>query len=343
MSFRGALALLCGLASTASGQSSWVRGVVRDSATGRQLGGAIVELRWGPVRRAAQSDNDGEFQVGPVPPNHYRLIVRRLGFRAIERDFPIGAKDTSLVLSLIPIARDLDTVQVRAALMGIYGVVGTAEGLRPLAGARIEVLGEKRGMLTDTAGAFFVPIERTGVHLVRITRPGYEHLLFPVTIAKGRGVDASRLLDSAVAAQPGLAMLWQDLDDRLGRRTMNSALVTGGELRRAGNYVTDALDRVGSFVSRGLFIADEVCVFLNGTPRPGMSLDVISVDRIEAIELYGSGDAAARLLADRWPARARCGNVLRSQGRRNQPMTGARARAIARWAVVWLKPEGGNP
>ncbi|MGH7679460.1 MAG: carboxypeptidase regulatory-like domain-containing protein [Gemmatimonadaceae bacterium] len=332
----GRLTVLCALvlASTASGQTRSVSGVVRDSATGRPLAGAVVELRRDTVRRVSQSDDEGEFHLGEVPRATYQVSVRRLGYAARNTDVQVGGDDLTIEINLVPIARDLDTLYVRAGT-GIYGIVGNSEKLTPLAGAKIQVLGENRNKLSDSSGAFFVPLAKGGTYLVRITRPGFAARMFPIVVASGRAVDASRLLDSANTA-PGLEVLWEDFDKRLRWRGMNSALVTGSELRRAG-----AVEATPTFNTRGLRLGSSICVFINGTPRPGMNLDVVSPDRIEVMALSGASDVSARDLAAKWPARAACGEVFRE--RRYVATSGPRVNAVAKFAVLWLRPEAGLP
>ena len=322
------------LVSTASGQTRSVSGIVRDSATGRPLAGAVVELRRDTLRRVSQSDDEGDFRLGEVTRASYQLSVRRLGYAARNTDVQVGGDDLTIEIDLVPIARDLDTLYVRAGT-GIYGIVGNSEKLTPLANAKVQVLGENRSKVTDSSGAFFVPLPRGGTYLVRITRPGFAARMFPIVVANGRAVDASRVLDSANTA-PGLEVLWEDFDKRLRWRGMNSALVTGSELRRAGD-----VEATPTFNARGLRLGGSICVFLNGTPRPGMNLDVVSPHRIEVMELYGATDVAARDLASKWPARAMCGEVFR--GNRYVATSGPRAAAVARYAVIWLRPEAGVP
>ena len=319
-----ALHLLC--ATIGSGQA--VSGIVRDSASGKPLAGAHIELRRDTVRRVAQTDDEGAFVIAEVTQGLYRLSVRRLGFAVRATDLDVGSTDLAREIMLIPIARDLDTLYVRAGVTGIYGVVGAAEGLRPLADAKVHVLGERRIHLTDSTGTFFVPLRKGGLYVVRITRPGYAHRMFPITVSGA--VDASRLLDSATTSTPGLEVLWQDFHQRLQRAGINSALLSGSDVRRAGS-----VEQTTTFNARGLVLGGSICVYLNGTPRPGMNLDVVPIDRIEVVELYGETDAAARELRSKWPPRAPCGFVNR--GRRYEAPSGPRANAIARWAVVWLK------
>ena len=320
-----------GLASVAQAQTQSISGVVRDSATGRPLAGAVVELRRDTIRRSAQTDDEGEFRLGDLFRGDYRLAVRRLGYGARASTLEIGASDLTLNVTLIPIARDLDTLYVRAGT-GIYGVVGSNEGLRPLASAKIQVLGENRFKVTDSSGTFFIPLERGGTYVVRMTRKGYEPRMFPIAVRSGRAEDVSRLLDSTTKNLDGLEVLFQDFDQRLRWRGMNSVLLTGSEVRRGGS-----VELTPSFNARGLVLGSSICVFLNGTPRPGMNLDVVPLEKIEVMELYGASDVAARELHAKWPARSVCGFMNR--GRRYVATSGPRRNAIAQFAVIWLKPE----
>jgi hypothetical protein len=114
---------------------------------------------------------------------------------------------------------------------------------------------------------------------------------------------------------------------------MNSAVVPGGELRRAGGDLTGALERSGSFVSRGLIFGPSICVFVNGLPKPGLPLHAIPVEEIEVLEVYGSNGDVSGDLARKWPRGAMCGQTWRQK----KPTDGPRARATAHFAVVWLK------
>jgi hypothetical protein len=78
-------------------------GTVVDSASGRPIQGAILTL--GPLQKPARwasSDDRGGFVLGRVPPGHYQLLVRRIGFMPFSqaRDARAGVVDT--VIAKLP-------------------------------------------------------------------------------------------------------------------------------------------------------------------------------------------------------------------------------------------------
>lgn len=75
-------------------------GIVVDSASGRPIQGASITV--GPLQkpvRGAYSDDRGGFVLGRVPPGHYQLQFRRLGYMRFSqaRDARPGVVDTVIV------------------------------------------------------------------------------------------------------------------------------------------------------------------------------------------------------------------------------------------------------
>ena len=114
---------------------------------------------------------------------------------------------------------------------------------------------------------------------------------------------------------------------------MNSALVSGAELRDMGGSLHDALLRSKSMTVRGLRLGPTTCVFLNGIPRPGLPLDAFQIEEIEAVELYGESGDPTGTLASSWPRGAQCG----MSSRRAPPANGAIAVPYAKWAAIWTQ------
>ncbi|MEO8335208.1 MAG: carboxypeptidase regulatory-like domain-containing protein [bacterium] len=328
-------AALLGVALSAGAQAGThtVSGMVRGSAGDEPLAGAVVDLRTGSTQRFARTDQFGAFEVTSVPSGTYQLSVRRIGFLELARDFVVADRDTAVTLTLTLRAQLLDTMRVRANAMAIYGVVGAAAGLRPLPGATVLVVGAGRAETTDSSGQFFAPVRKPGTYFLRIARPGYAMQLITIEVPPDHSVETSALLDSSeVVARPGTDDLWAEFDKRVVWHAMNSAIVSGADLRKfEANLLSDALRSTPSFVKRGLKIGRATCVFVNGLPRPGLPLDGVPVDNIEAIELYAAGGDPTESLRKDWPRGVPCGetNGLRTAGRA--------APATAIYAVVWMK------
>jgi hypothetical protein len=286
--------------------------------------GAVVELRGATLQRVTRSDELGAFHLRGVPSGRYSLSVRQIGYEASTLEIAVTDRDTTVVVGLTPIPQVLSAVRVRGRATGIYGVVGTSAGLEPIAGASIRVMGAGRPVATDSAGRYFVSITKPGLYVVRISHRGYADQVFSIDVPADRPVEGSRLLYPGTGPSVGLNSLWNELDQRLQWRGMNSALVPGSQLRRYGGSLTDALQGSPAAVTAGVRVSPGTCVFVNGVPRPGWPLDAFSVDDVEVVELYGRDETD--ILRKRWPAGAECGDG------RSRPASGE-----ARFAVVWLK------
>ena len=111
---------------------------------------------------------------------------------------------------------------------------------------------------------------------------------------------------------------------------------------------TDALMGAPSFGEKGLRIGPEVCVLINGMPRPAVTLEAFQPEDIEAVEVYAwtsdpiqlpgsavapsgkDGDRSGTLNAQ-WPRTAACGQNYRSSTR------GGTKVGSAKYMVVWLR------
>ena len=108
-----ALTLAIGGVSLAAAQTPGqiIRGTVRDSATGQELSGAVVELTGPLVRTVARSDQRGTFQFSRVADGRYHVSARLIGFAESGKDVEVAGRDVSLSISLSPTSQRLDTVR----------------------------------------------------------------------------------------------------------------------------------------------------------------------------------------------------------------------------------------
>jgi hypothetical protein len=315
-----------------------VRGVVRDSSTNRPLAGALVDVRSPTLRLTDRTDEEGNFRIRGLAPGSYQLSVLRIGYTETRRAVDMGARDVELTLAMRPVAQRLDAFRVRGDISAVYGMVGTLPDLLPLGGARVQVLGAQKEITTDSTGGFFIPVSEPGTYMVRMTREGYAERFFPIDVPRGRAVDGSRMLDPGVAPAKGMDVLYVDLDSRMRMRSSNSsAIVPGAELRKAGNATISALRASPSFGARGLRFGPTTCVFVNGMPRPGASLDSFFPEEIESVEVYGesaggTGDRSGNLRFA-WPSGGSCGSNPRGEVN----YTGGIRNGIVKYVVIWLR------
>ena len=313
-----------------------VAGTVRDSATGAPVAGAAVDLAGATFGRGVRTDEDGVFRIQRVPVGDYQLFIRQIGFIGARAHFLVDTSDVSLALTLVRVARTLDTVRVRAGVTAIRGLVGTAHDLRPLAGATVRVIGAEHDATTDSLGQFFVLLKKPGAYVMRVSHSGFAAQLQSVAVAPEHVVETATLLDSSLKQPRDADALWADFAARARVRGPHSAILTGTEVARYGGSLLDAIQGSPSFSQHGLRLGPQTCVFINGRAEPGFSLNAIRVEEVASVELYGPGTGGdgTGSLAMAWPHRARCGDnpgiaAPRGAGSGTNTVTAA---------VIWLKP-----
>jgi len=240
---------------------------------------------------------------------------------------------------MLAVPRALDAYLVRGDVSAIYGVVTSLPDLRPLKEARVQVFGTGKTVTTDSSGGFFIAVNDPGRYIVRMSHGRFADRVFTINVPRGRAAEASRMLDPGRGRGPGMEGMFKDLDIRLRQRNPNgSAVVSGAEIRNGGGQLTDALRASPSFNEHGLRVGPTTCVFVDGTPRPGVSLESFRLEEIEAVEAYGQsyGGSAdrSRNLDNQWPSKAPCGENFRSFAKITDMQI---QMGIVKYVVVWLR------
>jgi iron complex outermembrane receptor protein len=108
-----AVAVLAGVfdPTPASGQQGAVTGAVRDTASAGLSNVRVLIVELG---RRTQTDTEGRYRLGSVPPGSYTLSFSRLGLRPETRRVHVGANGVSIDLLMSPAGIDLAPVQVTA-------------------------------------------------------------------------------------------------------------------------------------------------------------------------------------------------------------------------------------
>jgi hypothetical protein len=294
------------LAGGALAQGTDVSGGVLDLSTGQPVAGAVIDLASATRHFTTRSDEAGEFFLRNVDLGTYRATVRRIGYSQMIRDLDVVSGIRRVTLRISPIPQALSEVRVRGEGTGIYGQIARSGDLEPIVHAQVFAAGTHDSVFTDSTGTYYIRLERPGSYMVRVRAPGYLDDMFILEVKRDHVGDGSRLLDigNGNRIPPGM---WKDFDRRLAWTDVNkSLLMPGSDVRRAGTTITGALQQSGMMVGRGMKLGPTVCIFVNGTPRPGYPLDMIRPEEVAAMEVYGNGADPVKLLMTDWPVHAPC-------------------------------------
>jgi hypothetical protein len=323
-----------------------VRGTVSNES-GRPLEQSQVTLDPQGANRQVRTDNEGRFSFLGVPPGQHVVRVMRVGFSPETKQVEVAKADVIVDFTLRRV-QVLDTVAVMAKRTGLYGSVISKDSLLPVPGARIEIIGARKADSTNSSGMFNFPDLKAGSYVVRVKHPFFESRNFPVVVPPEGGTELDAVVQPGrVSRDQHMEMLYREMDTRLTFRGVNTAFVTREDLKGREKALLDqALKFAPEFSKKSLYIASDVCVFVDGVARPGAMIRDFAAEDIESIELYGAPQGSARSnqaralraadptgsLRDRWPPRTPCGmpptpNELRSGW----------AEVKVMFAVIWLK------
>jgi hypothetical protein len=219
--------------SAAGAQRVDVRGSIRDSATRQPLNGALLTITDGTNHYTARTDEAGEFFIYGVHSSGYRAVVRRIGYAPLEQAIEVVDGMKALSIAMSPLPQTLREVRVRGEGAGIFGQIGNASTLGIVPGARIEIAGADKGVVTDSNGTYFVSLKRAGSYVVRVSAEGFAEEMYIVNVKKNQVADGSRLITLGEGRHVP-EVVWKDFDQRMRWSTVNgNALLTGSEVRSA--------------------------------------------------------------------------------------------------------------
>lgn len=311
-------------------------GTVTDSVTGRGLGGVVVSVTpsesqgasQGAPLASTQTDDTGRFRLPIRSTGPYRVSFRRLGYTPVVLPGVVVSETTTVPpVRLAPTPQTLRAFNVVDSLSGIRGIVGVANSFTPVANAVVQVAGVRTRIATDSAGSFFVAIEKPGTYLVRVSHPQFGATSRSAIVERKSVIELAIMLDSTAASISRAD--WDDINQRQTWRRMTSATIDGGALARYGGSVLDALSLNKAFVQSGMRVGNSLCVFVNGVPKPGLPIDAIRIEDIAFIELFGATGEGTGNVKRKWPPGAPCGMRIGRQTR-NGP-------ELVHYALVWTK------
>lgn len=257
-----------------------------------------------------------------------RLGARRIGYVPLQTSIVTEGERQSVTLTMgRSIPWSLDTVRV-IATRSVGGIVVAAATQTPIAGATIALTGGGLRVVSGSDGSFTLPLRTERTVTLTVRAPGYAPAFRTERLAPDASGEFLILLDS-LGGMPNhvIANLW-DAERRLAWRSPTDVVVGGRELRAGGaSDVMAALRESRTVAEKGLRVGDNACLFINGEPAPGQTLETFPVESVKSIEVYERGGEYIESLVRRWPAYAPCG-----RGTSAVAPTGPGA---ARFVVVW--------
>jgi hypothetical protein len=349
-------ALVAPLAVQAQGVVT-VRGTVTNEAA-RPLEQALVTLDAEGASRQVRTDREGRFSFLGVPAGPHTVRVTWVGFAPETRPVDVTGTDLTVDFTLRRLTY-LDTVTIVARRTGLYGSVISRDSLLPVPDARIEIIGARRADSTSSSGTFNFPELKPGAYIVRVKHPRFESRNFSVVVPVDRGTELDVVVDRGlVSRDQHMEMLYREMDSRLTFRGINTAFVPAELLKGREKMPLDkALAFAPEVAKKALFIASDLCLFVDGIARPGMNLSDFAPEDIESVEVYGA-PARSRMgfsmngpvsgsqstsrsveqadptgsLRDRWPPKTPCG---REPTLSESRLTASTVKVI--FAAVWLR------
>jgi len=304
---------------------------VVDAVTNRPLPGAALDVIGDSLRRSVRSDERGEATVS-LATGAYELTTRRLGYEVAVAHLRMPRRDSAMTILLTPSAVPLPRVQVDARLPGVYGAVARLNDLHPVSGARLQVIGSNKSTETDSAGRYHVTLPKRGTYVIRATKSGYADQMVTVQVPDS-AIEAVVLLDTGTVASTPEALL-QEFDERLRWQSHGAAIVAGSDLRRYGATTAVALAAASGVIRRGLHIGPDICLFVNGIPRPYLPVDAIPVEAIENVEVYTVRGEVTSTLQHEWPPGIQCGD---GRTKPNGKVAAGSDAGAVRFVVIWLR------
>ena len=262
-----------------------IAGIVRDTFA---IPLDSVEISIVTLQRRLFSKSDGTFRFENVAPGEYEVRARRIGFAPQIRTLVVDTAGGSVAFMLVPITQVLRPVVTTVSRGGLSGVVGDT-AFNALVGAQVKVLGHEQHAVTDSSGAFYIPI-RPGSYMVSVKQPGFDYRLLSVIVPADSG-QRVRVTLAPMTHKPTNRQVHNvdDFGERLAWRShAHTRVYTHAEL------VTMNVEWVWEAVRQGFneihvgpnnWIDQDCSVVVNGGPEI-TTLETLTVDDVESVEIY---------------------------------------------------------
>lgn len=316
-----------------------IAGVVRDTI-GFPIDG--VEVTIASSHRRATSSGNGAFAFENIAPGSYEVRARKFGYAPQTRTIVVDSAGGAGAFAMMPIPIPLLPVISSATRGGLSGIVGDT-AFHPLPGAEVRVVGHSDFTLTDSTGAFYMPV-RPGNYTVAISEPGYDFKVVGVIVPP----DSGRRITAYLSPRSGPVPVrevhnLEDFATRMSWRTVaNSKVFTRAELEEKGiEWVQDAV-QMGSGWVGGRQDLDHDCVAIKNGGPAFIHIESLMVEEIETIEVYKTGAIAGPSPPPPGQGRLRIAGNRRTSSPKIQPTNSREAmlenlNKTCALAYVWLR------
>lgn len=319
-----AVAALLPVAPRAYAQRTEVSGTVR-AVTGEALESARVRATIGALDTVVRTGSRGTYAIA-LPSGNVTLRVTSIGYAETVRNIVTAGTPLVVDIALTRNAQELGKVEVNARWTGIRGVIADDSTRLPIVGATVSTAHRNRLVTTDSNGRFALELPAAEHTVLEISHAGYHTRVKGVDITADRATLVVQFLtpgNDSDATRQAIA----DLDRRLALGQFYSFTTSALEVtKNGGKTVNDALYASGLLMRNGLRLGDSVCVFVDGTPKYGLSASRIDVDNVDFLEVYSADPNGT--LANLW-GKFSCPPVLGNPHVGNGKFVG--------WIVVWTK------
>jgi hypothetical protein len=251
-------------------------------------------------RRQVRTRPDGRFQLMDLDTGVYQVIVRKIGYTIISRNYIVTPDSGGVArFCLIPEARILAPTITSVMRGGLSGVIGDSLH-QPLPDAEVRAVGAGEHATTDSAGAFYMDLKR-GTYAIMISKPGFGRQLMSVTIPKDSGRQITAFLGPPQRNSNRLAANLDAMRERmLMASPSRSGIMSSEELLRSSMDLRAAAQRL----SRAS-VDPECFAVIDGGPY-SLPLTVIDKEDVALLEVYAISPPRSRPGAPP-PRNTRCG------------------------------------
>lgn len=235
-------------------------------------------------RRQAKTDAQGRFTLPDLDTGTYEISVLRIGYETAMQSYVVTDTGGVARFCLIPEPRELPSIVTSAKRLGLSGVIGDST-YKALEGAEVRVMGAGMHALTDSTGAFHLPVPK-GTYPVSVSKPGYARQLLSVTIPSDSGREIAVWLGSPSPNANAVAARMDDMRNRiLWARPNRSALISAEQIARS------QADLNGVLSAQARAAVAPVCeAYIDGT---SFTLPLYMIDKADVLmmEAYLQGSA----------------------------------------------------